>query len=347
MKIELYLQDSQSGTYTEKGSQTEIDTSKSALNREGRGEGKLTDISALAKRINAESIIGDTPSKLTFSLIQDPANPIEINNGSRVDFLVDGVGFFQGYVFTVGTDGTGVFQVECYDQKRYLKNQDTYVTKDQTASDVFTKICGDAGVKFKVSTPSSYIPPPRIHDTKTYYQILDYAMTLCNIEEKKQYIIRDDYGTLEFTELEQLKLTITIGDESFMTNYKYEVSIDSDTYNRIKLVRDNKETKKREIWVDYDSNNEQKWGRLQYFEKMNEEMNEAQIAQRAKQLLGQKNRETKTLRLTSIGNASLQAGNGFNLKIDRLGINEFMWILSATHSFENDYHMMELEVLPY
>lgn len=73
-----------------------------------------------------------------------------------------------------------------------------------------------------------------------------------------------------------------VGDRSIATGYTYESEIDSETYNKIKLVRDNKTTGKRDVYIFQDSNNMTFWGVLQDYETVQEGMNEAQIKERGR-----------------------------------------------------------------
>ena len=66
------------------------------------------------------------------------------------------------------------------------------------------------------------------------------------------YIIRDNFGTVEHIALNSLITDLVIGDDSVATDFDYEGSID-DSFNYVKLTKDNKESKKREVYVVKDS----------------------------------------------------------------------------------------------
>ena len=120
MKLELYLQNSEDGT--------------------------IYNITDIAGKITISDSIDGTAGKLTCILEKDPNNLLQISNGSSISFIVDGKGFFFGYIFKIGTDANENYKITAYDQMRYLKNQDVYVTKNMTASDIFAKICKDKNV---------------------------------------------------------------------------------------------------------------------------------------------------------------------------------------------------------
>lgn len=57
-------------------------------------------------------------------------------------------------------------------------------------------------------------------------------------------------------------------DEETGENFDYTSSIDSDTYNKVKLTYDNEETGKREVYIAQDGSHINEWGILQYFDTL-------------------------------------------------------------------------------
>lgn len=306
--------------------------------------GAVYDVTTLAGNIQYTTDLSGQPGKFTFSLQQDPNNILEISSGSIVSFAADKKGIFFGYVFIMGTDATGIYKITAYDQMRYLKNQETMYTENASASKIFEDVCTFAGLQYSVITPTSWIVPEYFHDKKSLYQIIENGITNTNINDKKQYFIKDDFGTLLFTEIGEYKTNLIIGDRSLLTDYKYEISIDKDTYNTVKITKDNEETGKRDVWIEYDSSTKKRWGKLQYLFAAGKDDNEAEIKQFAQNVLKAKNRETKTMKLNALGVRELVAGTGFLLQIDKLNIKQYMWITAATHNYEKDFHTMSLDV---
>lgn len=318
MKLELYLQNS--------------------------NDGKVYDIANLSEEIQVTSQLDGEAGKLTCILQKDPNNLLKIANGSIISFIVDGKGFFFGYVFKIGTDADENYKITCYDQLRYLKFSDVYTTANMTASQIFEKVCQDYGLKYRVKVPTSYIPEPYVHDNKTLYNIIKRGKDLASIADNAQYFIRDDFGELIWSELSYEKTNVQIGAGSLLTDFNYEKSIDDDTYNQIKLYRDNENTGKRDIWIVKDSNNIKKWGILQYLKQADDDVNSAQIRQTAENYLKVKNRETETLKLEAEGITELVSGKGIKFILERENIDKWMWITSSTHTFTKYQHTMELEV---
>lgn len=309
--------------------------------------GTIYDVTTLAGQIEHTTALDGQAGELTVLLQQDPNGILSLSNGSILRFSVDGEGIFYGYIFRLKTDGTDTYEITAYDQMRYLKNEEVYLTENLSASQIFEAICKDASenMKYQVITPTTFIPPEYLHDGTTLYEIIEYGIQHTNVNvPEKHYFIRDNFGVLEFTELGENKTNLIIGDGSLLTSYEYEKSIDDETYNSIKVYRDNEDTGKRDVWLSVDSTTQQRWGKLQMVVQADDGMNEAQIKEIGDNYLKLYNRESETMSLTAIGHPQLRAGMGFRLKIAKLGIDMDMWIENAKHFYEKDYHTMELEV---
>lgn len=318
MTIELYLQNSETG--------------------------KVYDISNIAEQVQVSQSLDGNAGKLTCILQKDPNNLLKISNGSIVSLIINKTGFFFGYIFKIGTDADENYKITCYDQMRYLKNKDVYTTKNLTASQIFEKICQDYSLRYEVKIPSFYKPEPYIHDNKTLYQIVNRGKELANINENAQYFIVDRFGTLTWSEFSYEKTNIQLGGGSLMSSFTYEKSIDDDTYNQIKIYRDNKDTGKRDVWLVKDNNNIKKWGTLQYLKKADDDANASQIRQTAENYLKVKNTETEKLKIQAEGILELTVGKGIKFVLDREKIDRWMWITSCTHTFTKYSHIMDLEV---
>ncbi|PWX07521.1 hypothetical protein CYK70_09510 [Clostridium perfringens] len=309
--------------------------------------GKAYDVSDLISDIEFSQEIQDNPGKLTFN-IQDVLNGDYISEGSPVSLKVNNNNIFFGYIFKLGKDEKNEIKVTAYDQLRYLKYKDTYVLKGLTCNQIFSKICNDYNIRCKVKFSSNYVLPARVEDNKNLAEIIQRAFDQTLIDTGDWFFMRDNFGTLEHLNVWEERTTLAIGDESLLTGYTYESSIDDETYNQVKLVKENKETKKREVYIVKDSKNINKWGILQYFDKVNEKMNEAQIKERAEMLLKHYNKPKKSLKLECIGDFRVKAGCGVVLVIEGLKndvpFNKYAIVLSVSHKIENNKHMMSLEV---
>lgn len=311
--------------------------------------GTIYDISELASDITLETWISGQAGKLTFRFIKSDAVPVAFYEGSRVSLKADGEGIFWGYVFTKSRSSDGIITVTAYDQLRYLKNQDTYMFKDMTSSDIAKKICQDFNLKCSIVHPSTYKVGATNHDNKALSAMIQDAFDKTLAYAGKNYMLRDNFGTLEHLDVEQLKTSLIIGDKSLLTDYQYETSIDQDVYNQIKLIQDNKKTNKRDVYIVKDSNTIARWGALQYHEKMDENANAAQIASKAETLLKLYNNVRRKLSLDCLGDFRVKVGAGILVSVEalgELGEHRYCTVSSCKHSIKNNLHMMSLEVEP-
>ncbi|MGG7176197.1 XkdQ/YqbQ family protein [Clostridium paraputrificum] len=310
-------------------------------------DGKAYDVSDIVSNIKYDSEIQDNPGKLTFTI-----NNVEgvnyVSEGSPVSFKVNDNKVFWGYIFKIGKSKSHEVSITAYDQLRYLKNKDTYVTSGLTCEGIFKKICSDYSITSKVVHGSYYILPSRVNDNKTLAEIIQYAFDKTLIDTGDWFMMRDNFGTLEHINVWENRTNLVLGDESLLSDYSYESSIDDETYNQVKLVKENKKTKKREIYIVKDSSTINKWGILQYFERVDEEMNAAQIGERANMLLKHYNKPTKSLKLDCVGDLRVTPGCGVVLLIKDLEsevpYNKYVIVDKVSHSFENSSHTMNLEV---
>ena len=308
--------------------------------------GEVYDITQLTTSITYETDIGYQPGKLEIEFATDPN--IVVNEGDVIRFKIDNTGIFFGKIFSKKkkrTDAT--WKIVAFDSLYYLKNEDTIVFEASTSSDMFTKICSENELENKVVDASSFMCPPKVQDKKSYFSMLQEAIDLTLINTGNWYILRDNFGTLEHVELETLATNLLIGHDSLATDFDFESTI-TDSFNYIKLTKDNEETNKREVFVVKDSKNIANWGKLQYHETVDAKMNEQQIQEKAERLLKVKNTAKRTLKVDCVGFIGIVAGSGVyvnfpDLQQEGIEQNSKAIVSKCTHKF-GKFHEMTLEL---
>lgn len=274
------------------------------------------------------------------------------NPGDIVRVTLDDKQVFYGYVFTIDSGRDASVKVTAYDQVRYLMGSDTYVFKNASATDIIKKIASDTGLKCGELADTSYKIPRTVEDGKKFLDIIVIALSETTRATGRTYVFYDNFGELVLTDINDLKLDLSIGDVSLAYDYKMSHSIDSDTYNRIKIVQDVKSDEKgqktkvvgRNVYISQDSANIAKWGRLQYYQKVDEKLNEAQINEILNTLAVLKNRETRTFSIEALGDIQVRAGCSVSINIGDLGINNYFLVDECTHKFDGDEHTMSLNL---
>ncbi|WP_307745981.1 hypothetical protein [uncultured Phascolarctobacterium sp.] len=282
-----------------------------------------------------------TPSKLTFKVIDDGV--LKFEEGNAVNFDYNGTPMFYGFVFTKKRDKQDVITVTCYDQLRYLKNKDTYVYENKTASELIQLIANDFNLQTGEIDDTKYKIASRVEDNQTLFDIIQNALDLTMENKKEIYVLYDDYGKITLKSLENMRVNILIDAET-AENFNYASSIDDNTYNKIKLVYDNGETGKRDVYITQHGENINKWGVLQYYDTLQEGENGKAKAEALIQLYNQK---TRTLQIkNALGDVNVRAGSliGVSLDLGDVVLNNYMLVESCKHRFNLDEHFMDLTV---
>lgn len=301
--------------------------------------GQIWDYSNNISDITINNTMYDQPGKLEFTI----NNTADIPMGSLVQLHIDYKNIFKGYVFETTLSESNQILITAYDQMRYLKNEDTLFIENQTASQAFEEICKRMNLQYKIINPSSFKTLPYLHEKKSMFAIIKHMIDETFFNTGKMYMVRDNFGMLEFIDIIEQKTNLIIGYKSIMTGYNYVQSIDKDTYNRIKLIRDNEKTKKRDVWIVEDSNTQKKWGILQFHESVDEDATEAQIKELARNILTVKNRITRDLSIRAIGFYNLRAGDGIKIEIPEV-IDDWFYLSSVTTTISENYAEMEMEI---
>lgn len=287
-----------------------------------------------------------SPASVEFSLAfssiyQDPT--FAINNGDVVRIRSDQHNIFYGFVFSLKQNDDSI-SVKCYDQVRYLLAKGTYKFVGKKTGEIIKEIADDFQLKTGYLADTGYKIPYMLEDAQTGVDVIEKSNTYTISNTKEIYHFYDDFGSLTYRNVKDISVPFYIGDSSLMTEFSFTRDIDSDTYNQIILYKDNKDTKKREVYVAKDSANIAKWGLLQYYEGVDENLNKAQIDQLLANLSVTKNKEQVTLSIDAIGDFRIRAGMYIDIFVEKLGLSKKMLIDSCKHNIDGEVHTMTLEL---
>ncbi|HFL3675401.1 TPA: NlpC/P60 family protein [Clostridioides difficile] len=285
-----------------------------------------------------------TPSKLEFTIVMDDI--LQFCEGNSVRLYFKGIGIFYGYIFQKKRDKENHIKIVAYDQLRYFKNKDTYVYNNQTASELVKMLAKDFNLKYNVIEDTKY-KISRIEENKTLFDMILTALDDTLREKKEMYVLYDDFGRITLKNVASMKLD-TVMNNDVIEDFDYNSSIDSDTYTKIKLVRDNEETGKRDVYIAQDSTHMRSWGILQMFETVDKNMSEAEIKQKCDILLKLYNKKTKSLSLkNALGDIRVRAGClvPVFLNLGDIELQNYMLVEKVKHTFENNSHFMDLTLV--
>ena len=286
----------------------------------------------------------DTPGKLTFKVLKDDI--LDFSEGSPVRMRVDGDNVFFGFVFKQQRDKNKIITVTAYDQLRYLKNKDTKVYEDKTASQFIRMIANDYSLNVGTLESTIYTIESRVEENTSLFEMISNALDLTLTNTGEMYVLYDDFGKLTLKHLSSMYVGVPgaylMIDEETGQNFDYTSSIDDDTYNKIKLTYDNEDSGYREVYIAQDSSNINKWGILQYYDTLQKGENGQA---KANALLKLYNKKTRNLKITkAIGDNRVRAGSMIvvNLDLGDVKLKNWMLVEKCTHTYKENEHWMDL-----
>lgn len=313
-------------------------------------DGNVWDLSGLSPSFTWKTSRIGKAGSLTLSFIkgglyEDPQ--FTYSPGDVIRIRMDDANVFHGYIFTVDSGKDEEVTLTAYDQLRYLMAADTYKFVGATATDIIRKIAGDIDLQVGTLVDTEYRIPAMFEDGSKLFDIICKALDQTLIATLRNYVLYDDFGALTLRNVEDMALDVVLGDGSKLFDFKHTRSIDSDTYNRIKIVQDNKEAGKSKVFIEQDSSTMARWGRLQFYQQADEKMNEAQINEALRNLIALKNRETRTFKLDAIGDLRVRAGCYIIVDIEEFGLLQYCLVDECAHKFDGADHTMSLDLRVY
>ncbi|MCX4276077.1 MAG: NlpC/P60 family protein [Candidatus Gastranaerophilales bacterium] len=297
-------------------------------------------IPVVCEGVTVEYSRRSTAGKLQCKVLKD--DNLDFHEGDAISFQVNGSPYFYGYIFQKSRVGDGIINITAYDQLRYLKNKDTLIFGG-TATELLQLIAKNFSLKLGSGVENTnFSVQTKLFDNKTLFDMLEETLDDTLIATGKNFVLYDDFGFLFLKDMENMILDDFLIDDTNIQDFSYSTSIDSNTYNKIKLAYDNKETGVREIFQTQDDGHMADWGTLQYYEKISSK----ELAKvRLDAYLKIYNRKTRSLQIKGVfGNIRVRAGTGIyiNLDIGDIILDNRMWVEKVKHTFEQNLHTMDL-----
>lgn len=282
------------------------------------------------------------PAELEFKAYYGTGKYV-LYEGDPVLLVINSKKRFYGFVFTRSKEKDGLISYTVYDQLRYLKNKDTIVFKHKTASEMIKIIARRFGLKTGSIDNTKY-KMSKVEDNSELFDIINDAIEETSLTKATQYILYDDVGKLTLKNISKMKVNSCLIDEETSEDYSYKTSIDSNVYNQIKLYYENEKTGKYDIYIAKSSKSINKWGLLQYLEKIDYPL-VGKLKSRA--MLQFYNQKMKSLSIKGvIGNLNVRGGSlvPVLLNLGEAKIANYMLVDKVTHSFKNGIYTMDIDV---
>lgn len=279
------------------------------------------------------------PGELKFKVVKDDV--ISFTEGDAVRLKVNGQNVFYGFIFKKQRDKEQIISVTAYDQLRYLKNKDTIVYENKTAGELIQMIAKDYMMQTGTIEDTGFKIKSRVEENTSLFDMIQNALDMTLENQKYMYVMYDDFGKIALKGLDNMRLNLLI-DEETGENFDYTSSIDSNTYNKVKLTYDNDKTGTREVYIAQDSENMNTWGVLQYFDTLQEGENGKA---KADALLSLYNKKTRNLTIkNAFGDVRVRAGSMIVVMMDLgdMKLKNLMLVEKCKHEFKESQHLMTL-----
>lgn len=297
---------------------------------------------SVENEITWETVRKGVPGQLKLNILKD--NVINFEEGNSIRVKVNNNNVFYGFIFKKDRSSDNIIKVTAYDQLRYFKNKDTYVYENKTASEIIKMLAKDFNLKCGVIEDTKFQIGARIEEDKTLFDISLNALDETIQNAKEMYVLYDDFGQLTLKNINSMKLD-TLLDKDLIEDFDYSSSIDSSTYNKVKLSKENKKAGTREIYIAQDSSKINSWGVLQYFENIDENIDGKE---KADALLKLYNHKVKSLNVKNVlGDIRVRAGCllAISLDLGDMKLQNYMLVDKVKHTFTNDEHLMDLTLV--
>jgi hypothetical protein len=296
---------------------------------------------AVKEPVNIEWDRKGVPGKLTFDVLND--ENLNFWEGDAVRFDYGETKMFYGFVFSKKRSDNRIISVTAYDQLRYFKNKETYTYVGKTAGALLKMIISDFKLQGGLIDDTKYTIASRSEDNQDLFTIMDNASQITTMNTGKLYVLYDNYGKIYYRDISNMKLDLLV-DAQTAQSFSYTSSIDENTYNQVKLIKEDKENKKREIYIAKDTSKQNEWGILQITDTIQDGEN-GQV--KADAMLKLYNQKTRKLDINGVfGDVRVRGGSivGVLLNLGDLSVANYMLVEKVKHSFYESNHIMDLTV---
>ncbi|MEN1969029.1 phage portal protein [Lentibacillus sp. N15] len=267
----------------------------------------------------------------------------KVNEGDTVLFKWKEKELFRGTVFNRNKTKSGTITIIAYDMLHYLlTNKDIYVFSKKRVTDMVVRICKDFQIP-RGTIANTGVRLNEIYTNETtLYDIILKGIVNTEKQSGRRFQLSSSKGKLHLKEWKEIEKQWVLETGVNITDYNFATNLD-DTATRVKLV--SSVDKKTTTAVVNNGSGQKKYGVLQHFERVNEELTQNQANSRAKKLLKQKKGIQKNLEVDALGIDEVVSGMPVYVIEKDLGIKGTYYVDSDTHFFMGDYHDMKLKLL--
>lgn len=307
--------------------------------------GKAYDVSSMAQDAEIKGSKYKSARSLALRVLNTNKGlhgSFDFQEGDTMVFRWNNQELLRGVLWKIGKDKGETDSLTIYDLMIYLlKNTESYVFTNKKASDIARIICSDFGIPIGAVVDTGYVIPSLVCDGKSLYDIIMQALEITRKQTGINYYLYSDKGLLYLVKrVEQVRRWV-IEDGVNLIDYNYESSLE-DTFTRVKLIAGEKD--KTVIATAENGELQKKFGLIQYYEKVSDNLNQSQLTERANQIMKEKGKVGRQFSISAIGLTDVISGTAIYVIEKKLKIKKGYFVEEDSHHFKGTEHTMSLKL---
>jgi murein DD-endopeptidase MepM/ murein hydrolase activator NlpD len=252
---------------------------------------------------------------------------------------------FRGFIFQSEMDVDGSQTVTAYDAGIYLaKSKDSFKFVNKKASQIIREICSHFSIRVGVMDDTGYVIPKLIFRDKTPIEMITTALTETRKKTGKRYMPRFEKEYLNIRESKREALKYYVEPGTNVLSSKYALSME-ERKDRIKVTGGGTEDSPSKTAYASDMDAVSKRGILQHYVHQSDITDQAKLAQIARQLLNEFNKDEETYDVEALGLYSVISGKSIVAYDTLPAISGYFYVTSDSHKINADgTHTMSLKL---
>lgn len=299
------------------------------------------DITQLTGAKKLDGSITSAPRTFSTSFLR--TKDVDVDMGDMIIYLNNsGKELFRGFVFSRNLTKLDTRDIKAYDQLIYwVKNKDTFTFSNSTASQIFKDVCQRFQIPMGQVDDTLYPIGEQINPDNTLWDVVSMALKTTKDQTGLRFCIRDINGSVNLLKRADMVHAWAIEFGSNLIDYSFNESIE-DMATAVKLISSDKENTL--IATAEDNDLIKQFGLLQYFKKESDKLNQAQLQERANQIMKSNGKVKREFSLNAIGIDDVIAGDVVYVDIPLLGIKKVYYVESDSHTYQDNLHTMNLKL---
>lgn len=305
-------------------------------------DGATYDMTPLVESVTWGGSKSAAPRSLEISMLDSDryghSRPeIDVERGQQCAFYWNGDELFRGVIMRQEQSQKRTAKFKAYDNAIYLaNNQDTFVYKKKTATQIFNDICGRFSLTGN-AVNTGYVIGDLTKPNTTCIDVIWAALAKTYRATGRRYYVVSQKGVLNLIARADNLIQWVIEEGANATNYSFTKSIEQ-VRTRVKIYSDSNKA----IATAADTALEARIGVMQRTESSSEKGEKAKGKGDAEALLETLKSPEESFSIEALGIPEVYSGVAVWINVPFLGISQTYYVDEDSHEFKMNSHTMKL-----